>query len=328
MLVKLVCPHCKVEVRSTETGAACSSCARVFSNKGGVLCFLDQSEAFNEGDFQDQNAEDWTVSAQQRDRIRQSRLFSLLNRLRIILSLSGRRDRLFYRGIKRSVPPPLILDLGCGGGRHYFADYGRVVGVDPVLSLLQIARQVYTGVYQGSAAALPFADESFDYVVSSDVIGHIPAQIKDAVFAEMFRVLKKGGRTLHMIETDSTNWWFRYAHELPGFFQKYLVDRPGHISLELPTQLRARFLKHGFKEITFQRTSTSVPECGTLAIIFDPASRKSSLRMRFLGGLDNLLGRNLLVREVTNVFLEPIARVNDLLHDLDDAGGALVIYEK
>ena len=50
--------------------------------------------------------------------------------------------------------------------------------------------------------------------------------------------------------------------------------------------------------------------------------------MRFLGGLDNLLGRNLLVREVTNVFLEPIARVNDLLHDLDDAGGALVIYEK
>ena len=54
MLVKLVCPHCKVEVRSTETGAACSSCARVFPNKGGVLCFLDQSEAFNEGDFQDQ----------------------------------------------------------------------------------------------------------------------------------------------------------------------------------------------------------------------------------------------------------------------------------
>jgi len=328
MLVKLVCPHCKGEVRSTAAGPSCPSCARVFPIKGGVPCFLDQGEAFNEGDFQDQNAEDWTVSARQRDRIRQSRLFSWLNRLRIVLSLSGRRDRLFYKGIQRRVPPPLILDLGCGGGRHYFADYGRVVGIDPVLSLLQIARQVYAEVYQGSAAALPFADESFDYVVSSDVIGHIPTQIKDAVFAEMFRVLKKGGRTLHMIETDSTNWWFRYAHELPGFFQKHLVDRPGHISLELPTQLRARFLKHGFKEVVFQRTSTSIPECGTLAGIFDPASRKASLKMRSLAGLDSLLAKSLVVREMMNVLLEPIARINDLCRNLDDAGGALVIYEK
>jgi len=164
--------------------------------------------------------------------------------------------------------------------------------------------------------------------VSSDVIGHIPTQIKDAVFAEMFRVLKKGGRTLHMIETDSTNWWFRYAHELPGFFQKHLVDRPGHISLELPTQLRARFLKHGFKEVVFQRTSTSIPECGTLAGIFDPASRKASLKMRSLAGLDSLLAKSLVVREMMNVLLEPIARINDLCRNLDDAGGALVIYEK
>ena len=45
---------------------------------------------------------------------------------------------------------------------------------------------------EGEAEQLPFADASFDVVISNGVIDLIPD--KDAVFAELFRVLRPGGR--------------------------------------------------------------------------------------------------------------------------------------
>jgi ubiquinone/menaquinone biosynthesis C-methylase UbiE len=45
---------------------------------------------------------------------------------------------------------------------------------------------------ESEAEQLPFADASFDVVVSNGVIDLIPD--KDAVFAELFRVLRPGGR--------------------------------------------------------------------------------------------------------------------------------------
>jgi len=45
---------------------------------------------------------------------------------------------------------------------------------------------------EAEAEHLPFADESFDVVVSNGVIDLIPD--KDAVFGELFRVLAPGGR--------------------------------------------------------------------------------------------------------------------------------------
>src|SRR6185503_13337082 len=102
----------------------------------------------------------WTYSARLRDRIRQSALLSFINAIRIRLSLSGRRDRVFLKEMKpRAGADRLILDLGCGGGRHYFCEYGKVIGIDPVLPLLQIARTIYDEVYQTSGFKLPFADE-------------------------------------------------------------------------------------------------------------------------------------------------------------------------
>jgi ubiquinone/menaquinone biosynthesis C-methylase UbiE len=45
---------------------------------------------------------------------------------------------------------------------------------------------------EAEAERLPFADESFDVVISNGVIDLIPD--KDAVFAELHRVLVRGGR--------------------------------------------------------------------------------------------------------------------------------------
>jgi arsenite methyltransferase len=45
---------------------------------------------------------------------------------------------------------------------------------------------------EGQAEQLPFAEASFDVVISNGVIDLIPD--KDAVFSELFRVLRAGGR--------------------------------------------------------------------------------------------------------------------------------------
>jgi arsenite methyltransferase len=49
-----------------------------------------------------------------------------------------------------------------------------------------------TEFVEGEVERLPFADESFDVVISNGVIDLVPD--KDAVFSELFRVLRPGGR--------------------------------------------------------------------------------------------------------------------------------------
>ncbi len=242
--------------------------------------------------------------------------------------MSGRRDRIFFNEMRGGDRKRIILDVGCGGGRHYFTEYGRVVGVDPVMELLHISKTLYNEVYHASATALPFPDASFDYVVSSDVMGHIPVDLKDKVFSEIFRVLRPGGRTVHVIETDATNVWYRFAHTYPELFEEYFVQVPGHISMELPSELRARFLKHGFREITFRKYAGFVQDCGGIAGVFNNDYKRKSIFIRIAVEIDRLFSSNLLVREAMNLILEPFAQVADRFTPFDYANGAMVVYEK
>ena len=88
--------------------------------------------------------------------------------------------------------PGLVLDLGTGVGDHLslLSSRGPVIGTDVSLSALQHASGAPRTVADG--ARLPFADGSFGAVVCTEVLEHVddPA----AVFAEMRRVLRPGGR--------------------------------------------------------------------------------------------------------------------------------------
>jgi SAM-dependent methyltransferase len=328
MLCKLICPTCKRELMPESEGLCCPACQRRFAMRRGILSFLKPDESFNPTGFQDKQERAWCSSAQLRERIRGSRLLTVLNRLRVQFSMSGRRDRIFYDEMRGGASDRLILDVGCGGGRHYFCEYGKVVGVDPVLDLLEISKTIYNEVYHASAFELPFADNTFDYVVSSDVIGHIPVADKDRMFAEMYRVLRPGGRTVHVIETDATNFWFRFAHRYPELFKKYFIELPGHISLELPSQVRARFLRHGFKEIRFRKYAGAILECGTISGLFDNEFKHHSSLIRLVVGIDRPLSRSVWSKETANLLLEPLARFLDAITPIDSATGALVVFEK
>jgi len=102
-----------------------------------------------------------------------------------------------------------MLDLGSGRGIECFiasklvGKNGRVVGVDMLDSMLQIARSGAKEVAQslgysnltfakGYLEALPEVDESFDVITSNCVLNL--SSHKRKLFAEIFRVLKKGGR--------------------------------------------------------------------------------------------------------------------------------------
>jgi arsenite methyltransferase len=105
----------------------------------------------------------------------------------------------------RLAPGERVLDLGCGAGTDSLvaaqmvgAD-GHVTGIDMTAPMLAKARAAATetGVsnvefVEGEAERLPFADASFDVVISNGVIDLVPD--KDAVFAELYRVLTPGGR--------------------------------------------------------------------------------------------------------------------------------------
>jgi SAM-dependent methyltransferase len=98
-----------------------------------------------------------------------------------------------------------VLDLGCGAGTDSFVaaqmvgETGHVTGIDMTREMLAKARAAAAELptatvefVEGEAERLPFADESFDVVISNGVIDLIPD--KDAVFAELHRVLVPGGR--------------------------------------------------------------------------------------------------------------------------------------
>jgi arsenite methyltransferase len=105
----------------------------------------------------------------------------------------------------RLVPGERVLDLGSGAGTdslvaaQMVGEHGHVTGIDMTPEMLAKARTAAAEMgaanvefVESEAEQLPFADASFDVVISNGVIDLIPD--KDAVFAEIFRVLAPGGR--------------------------------------------------------------------------------------------------------------------------------------
>lgn len=98
-----------------------------------------------------------------------------------------------------------VLDVGCGTG-NYAAALSAITGcqmsgVDPSEKMLERAWSAasWVALRQGRAEHLPFADNAFDVVMSTDVIHHIGD--REAYFREAARVLRSGGQVVTV--TDS-----------------------------------------------------------------------------------------------------------------------------
>lgn len=116
----------------------------------------------------------------------------------------------FYTKIADQINPSSkasILDVGTGTANLAIAIKKRfpkveILGIDPDEKILKIAKEkikkekLDIKLIRAFAQKLPFKKQSFNYVVSSFTIHHIPSHLKNQAFLEMYRVLKLGGTIL------------------------------------------------------------------------------------------------------------------------------------
>jgi SAM-dependent methyltransferase len=116
-----------------------------------------------------------------------------------------------------------------------------LTGVDISDCCASIARQNgYDAAYVAELTSLPFADAVFDYVVTLDVIGHVGFDEKDAVLAEIRRVLRQNGTTLHGIECLDRSKRKDY-HQMTEHELRRYISVDGHVGMEDETEIAARF---------------------------------------------------------------------------------------
>jgi ubiquinone/menaquinone biosynthesis C-methylase UbiE len=128
---------------------------------------------------------------------------------------------------KTSVPQQTLLDIGCGNGitvaklreRGYRCD-----GID--ITLAGIKGVFNPPLIETTLWRMPFADNTYDYTFSTDVLEHIPAEMVEESIQEIIRITKV--KTFHCIASFShkrydvelhptiqpMNWW-------TGIFEKY-----------------------------------------------------------------------------------------------------------
>lgn len=143
---------------------------------------------------------------------RMARFYDLIT---FILSL-GRERSFRERALKLAaiMPGEAVLDVGCGTGtlallaKKYAGTEGKVVGIDPTAKMIDVARrkasrrgadvQFNLGVIE----KLAHANEEFDVVLSTLMMHHLPAELKQEGLVEVRRVLKPQGR-LVIVDWDA-----------------------------------------------------------------------------------------------------------------------------
>ncbi len=139
---------------------------------------------------------------------------------------AGRRA--LVRRLVRQVPPGRALDVGCGsaGNTAVLRDLGwSVTGLEYSPAAARLARARQLPVLRGDARHLPFPDETFDLVMSTDMWEHVVED--DEVAAEAARVLRPGGRLLVAVPAGMDLW---SGHDVAlGHVRRY--DREGLVAL-------------------------------------------------------------------------------------------------
>jgi SAM-dependent methyltransferase len=147
-----------------------------------------------------------------------------------------------------------LLDLGCGGGRHAFEAMrrgARVVALDYSAAELkdvaavsgamieggEVTWDIWAGVVNGDALDIPFPDNCFDRIITSEVLEHIWDD--ERAISELVRVLRPGGRLAVTVPTrwpERINWaldW--HYHDTPG----------GHVRIYRQHELETKLQRAG-----------------------------------------------------------------------------------
>ncbi|MDA8336901.1 MAG: methyltransferase domain-containing protein [Peptococcaceae bacterium] len=135
--------------------------------------------------------------------------------------MGGLVDRLEKEAVFRLLEPrrgQTILDVGCGTGNYALELAARglaVTGVDVSPAMLELAREkararsVAVSFHAANALKLPFADHSFEAVLSVTALEFVAEPA--AALIEAYRVLKPGGRLVVGVIGRESAWGCYYA---------------------------------------------------------------------------------------------------------------------
>jgi SAM-dependent methyltransferase len=145
----------------------------------------------------------------------------------------------------------LVLDMGAGAGRHAFEALrrgARVIALDYSHDELTSVRNLFwamgesgeigpgggAGTVQGDALRLPFADDTFDKIICSEVLEHIGDDA--GAISELTRVLKPGGTIAVTVPSwlpEKLCWWLSAEYHAP-------LAQGGHVRIYTEELLRSR----------------------------------------------------------------------------------------
>jgi SAM-dependent methyltransferase len=153
-------------------------------------------------------------------------------------------------------PSSKVIDVGCGAGRHAFEAYRRgadvvafdrdeseLRSVDTILRAMgetgEAPAEASAKVVLGDALKLPYADETFDCVIASEILEHIPRD--DAAIAELIRVLKVGGT----LAVSVPRWLPERVCWLLS--DEYHSNEGGHVRIYRASELRGKIIGGGME---------------------------------------------------------------------------------
>jgi ubiquinone/menaquinone biosynthesis C-methylase UbiE len=183
-----------------------------------------------------------------------ARLYDLLTKLPGISGAKALRKAAIECAALR--PGEKALDIGCGPGalallaKARVGPEGEVHGIDPSPEMIELARKKAAGAgaavrFQiGAAEDLPYPDASFDVVLSTLMLHHLPDDLRPQAIKEVARVLKPGGRFVAVDMSGGGPWHWRLmfaviGHRLPEDYVQRLtvtIAEAGLAPALLPSQ--------------------------------------------------------------------------------------------
>ncbi|MFN2390195.1 MAG: class I SAM-dependent methyltransferase [Actinomycetota bacterium] len=217
-------------------------------------------------------------------------------------------------------PGELLLDLGCGSGRHTFEALRRGLSVAAVDLDARVVREVVGSSagacdeqpparrrfgLRGDALALPFEDHSFDRAIVSEVLEHITEDQR--AMEEVVRVLKPGGT----VAVSVPRWWPErvcWALSAP-----YHQNEGGHLRIYRAGDLTRKLRRAGLSVVDthhahalhspywwlkcafgVRNEDAFVPRLYHRFLVWDLMTRPPAVR-RIERALDPLLGKSIVV---------------------------------
>lgn len=199
-------------------------------------------------------------------------------------------------------PGELLLDAGCGEGRHCFGALergARVVGIDLDRSSLRAgarplaARAGRLGrlgaMLQADAFRLPFRSESFDRVICAEVMEHVH-DFRGAA-RELARVVRPGGRVAVTVPTATSEaLYLRLGDD-------YFESPGGHIRIFRPRELARGLAAAGLHTtgVGFAH-ALHTPYWALRSLVGLPRADESRMVQRYRRFLIRAVGSRLLTR--------------------------------